>query len=88
MKRKSIIIIAALVLIGLTIFGVTQVTSQSQPRYYTVKLYSGDRVVATWQALDWGKIDDQTFIFSVGDRKYPKRVRIVGTFSVEEGEFN
>ena len=87
MKRTSITV-AAIVLIGLSIFTISRTTSQSQPRHYAVKLYSGDKVVGTWQALDWGKIDDQTLVFSVGDVRYPRRVRIVGTFSVEEGEFN
>ena len=83
MKYKSYIIVL-LILIGLTIFGITHTTSQSQPKRYVVKLYSGSNMIATWEALDYGKIDGESLEFHFGDRKYPSRVRISGTYSVEE----
>ena len=85
MKSKSIVGLIAL-LIGIVIFVFTTSFSQSQPKHYVIKLYSGNNVVATWEALDWGTFDGQSLTFNVGDRHTPKRVKITGTFSVEEFE--
>lgn len=83
MKTKLIIactvcIIAVIAIVTTTSF------SQSQPKTYTVKLYSGDTVVGTWTAIDWPQVDGYTLTFSIGHRNIPKRVRINGTYSVEE----
>ena len=84
MKVKSIIALI-LIVAGLTIFSVTRSTSQQAlKRTYTIKLYSGGNVVATWIARDFGRIDDQTLIFTIGDNFRPRTVRITGTYSVEE----
>jgi hypothetical protein len=68
------------------VFTFSNVSSQSQPEHYVVKLYSGANMVATWNALDWGYADGQTLVFTVGEQSHPTRVRINGTFSVEEVE--
>ena len=83
MKRKFFVIVVVLIS-GLTILSITRISSQSQPKQYRVKLYSGGTVVSTWEALDLGNVDQQTLIFRVGDRKYPRSVRITGTYSIEE----
>jgi hypothetical protein len=84
MKYKSVIIILFIVA-GLAIFGINHSRSQSQPKRYVIKLYSGDQLVATWESFDLGSVNDNnTLLFNVGDRKYPRRVRISGTYSVEE----
>jgi len=84
MKYKSVVIII-LVVIGLTIFGITRTASQQALRKtYTVKLYSGGQVVATWTAREYGQISDQTLVFTTGDDFRPRQVRINGTYSVEE----
>lgn len=83
MKRRSSIGIALLVLVIGSLFFVRSF-SQSQPKRYLVKLYSADRVVGTWEALDYGNVDGQSLEFHVGNRSFPTRVRINGTFSVEE----
>lgn len=83
MKRKYLMSIAiAIIIVGGLLFSIS--SSQSQPKHYIVKLYSGDSVVGTWNALDWGTVDGQTLVFTVGERHNPTRVRINGTFSVEE----
>ncbi|MHB1048478.1 MAG: hypothetical protein ACYC09_00205 [Bacteroidota bacterium] len=74
----SIIILSIIIIVFSTSF------SQSQPKRYIVKLYSGNTMVATWTALDWGSADGQTLVFTVGERHNPMRVRINGTYSIEE----
>jgi hypothetical protein len=84
MNIKSIIGLLAVITVVLVLLFTTSV-SQSQPKHYTVKLYSANGVVVgTWDAINWGTVDGQTLTFSVGDRNFPNRVRISGTFSVEE----
>lgn len=83
MKYRSTIGVAVLVLVVISIF-VVRSYSQSQPKRYMIKLYSADRVIGTWDALDYGKVDGQSLEFHVGNRSFPTRVRINGTFSVEE----
>ncbi len=83
MKIKSLISLV-IVAVVIFVFVFTKSFSQSQPKRYTVKLYSVDKVVATWEGLDWGTADGQTYVFTVGNRRNPTRVRINGTFSVEE----
>ena len=83
---KTKILVGLVVAILISILAFSTLFSQSQPKRYTVKLYSGDKTVATWMALDWGHADGQTLVFTVGDRNSPTRVRINGTFSVEEFE--
>ncbi len=75
-----------IIAVALFMFAFSSTFSQSQPKHYTVKLYSGNNVVATWNALDWGYADGQTLVFTVGEQNHPTRVRINGTFSVEEAE--
>jgi hypothetical protein len=48
-----------------------------------VKLYSGDRLVATWDATSVGHVEGNTFVFTVGTPPRPTEVRISGTYSVE-----
>jgi hypothetical protein len=75
-------VIAVLVLLCIIAHSVTD--AQSQPKRYVVKLYSGTSAVATWDALDFGRLDGETLIFTVGDRNFPRKVRISGTYIVEE----
>lgn len=82
MKIRTIII--AIVVIAVAAFVAAPLLSQSQPKRYVVKLYSGDKMVGTWEAFDFGRLDGQTLVIAYGDRKFPTRLRISGTFSVEE----
>ena len=81
MKTKLFIGFAVLTV---AIFVFTRSYSQSQPKHYTVRLYAADKLVGSWEALDWGTVDGQTISFTVGNRSFPTRVRVSGTFSVEE----
>ncbi|MBI2429449.1 MAG: hypothetical protein HYV29_11770 [Ignavibacteriales bacterium] len=83
MKTK-LFIASAICIFAVVAIVTTTSFSQSQPKTYTVKLYSGDNVVGTWTAIDWPIADGYTLVFSVGHRSTPKRVRINGTYSVEE----
>jgi hypothetical protein len=83
MEKKSLIAVGFIAM-ALAIFIYTTSFSQSQPKRYTVKLYSGGTLVQTWDGFDFGTMNENTLVFSVGDRHYPTRVRINGTFSVEE----
>jgi hypothetical protein len=47
----------------------------------TVKLYSGEKLVATWDNARNGRVDGNTYIFSMAPQD--KEVRISGTYSVE-----
>lgn len=83
MKTKLIIACTICILAAVAIVTTTSL-SQSQPKSYTVKLYSGQNVVGAWTAIDWPTADGYTLAFSIGHRSTPKRVRISGTYSVEE----
>lgn len=83
MKIKILIGVVGILLL-LFVVAQTVTDAQSQPKRYTVKLFTGNSTVTTWEALDFGRLDGETLIFTVGDRNFPRRVRISGTFSVEE----
>jgi hypothetical protein len=68
------------------VFLTARTRSQSLSKRYVIKLYSGDKVVATWEARDFGRVDGESLAFSVGSDIYPRQVRINGTYSVEESE--
>ena len=55
-------------------------------KHCIVKLYAGGNVVETWEALDFGQADGEALVFSVGSDVTPRRVRIHGTWSIEEKE--
>lgn len=83
MKTK-LIILSTVCIIAVAAILATTSYSQSQPKTYTVKLYSGAAVVGTWTAIDWPTADGYTLTFNVGHKINPKRMRISGTYSVEE----
>ncbi len=83
MKAKLFVACAVCIIVIVAVVTTTSF-SQSQPKTYTVKLYSGDAVVGTWTAIDWPSVDGYTLTFNVGHRINPKRMRINGTYSVEE----
>ncbi|HWP83024.1 MAG TPA: hypothetical protein VNN76_10260 [Bacteroidota bacterium] len=71
------------ILIGGFLFGLlgfVQTTAQSDTMT-TVKLYSGDKLVATWENASLGTVEGNTYVFTL--RHQGRQVRICGTYSVE-----
>ena len=58
-------------------------TPQNFDKKAVVKLYSGDKLVATWDATSVGKVDGNTYVFTTDTPPRPTQVRISGTYSVE-----
>jgi hypothetical protein len=85
MKFKFIVILI-LVVAGLAIISYTKLSSRSFDKRYSIKLYAGDKVVATWNAKNIGTIEGTTLTFVVGSDMdvNTRQVRICGTYSVEE----
>ncbi len=85
MKFKFIII-SILVVVGLATISYTRLSSRSFDKRYLIKLYAGDKVVATWNANNIGTIEGTTLTFIVGSDMdvNTRQVRICGTYSVEE----
>jgi hypothetical protein len=85
MKKRIAFI---LLLIAVSIIACSFTLSSPAPinKHCVVKLYDGGNVVQTWEAIDFGQVDGQTLIFSVGSNVNPQRVRIHGTWSIEEKE--
>lgn len=51
------------------------------PKEITVKLYCGDKLVASWENAHEGRVEGNTYVFSMPPDN--KEVRISGTYSVE-----
>jgi len=85
MKKKFML---GLFLISACIIVYSLALSSPSPmnRHCIVKLYDGGKVVQSWEAVDFGQVDGQTLVFSVGNDPNPPRVRIHGTWSIEEKE--
>ena len=82
--KKKLIFSSAILLAALIIFMVTGSSSQVGTKQYTVNLYSGGRVVATWNAHSIARTEGETLTFFIGSETYPHQVTINGTFSVEQ----
>jgi hypothetical protein len=85
MKFK-VILILVLVAAGLVTMSYSKLSTRGFDKRYSVKLYAGDKVAATWDARNIGTIDGTTLTFSVGNEmdSNTRQVRISGTYSVEE----
>ena len=83
--RMRILVVAAFVA-GLAL-AATLFTRRAESQVFDegaiVKLYSGDKVVASWKAIAMGHADGDAFVFYVGSSTSPTEVRIQGTYSVE-----
>ena len=53
-------------------------------KLYTVKLYAGEKLVATWEAIGEGRHDGESFVFNTSSTIEPRMIRIHGTYSVEQ----
>lgn len=82
-RRALIALLVGSVLIAIAFFYMPSATGQSYDKGAVVKLYSGNRLVATWTAVSMGHADGNTFVFNVGSTTSPAEVRICGTYTVE-----
>jgi hypothetical protein len=84
--KTFIVTIITLVVLG---FAGSELAVSNPPGYNKkciVKLYSGSTVVGTWEALNFGQVEGETLVFTIGNDINPKKVRISGPWSVEEKE--
>lgn len=84
--RRTIFLSILLCSLCVLVFTFARSSPPPMNKHCIVKLYSGDKVVATWEAIDFGQVDGQVLVFSVGNDLSPRRVRISGTYSIEEKE--
>ncbi len=84
--KKQIISILLLTLACIIVYSIAFSSPPPMNKHCIVKLYDGGNVVQTWEAIDFGQTDGQTLIFSVGTDVTPRRVRIHGTWTIEEQE--
>ncbi len=84
--RKQIAVVLLLACLTIVVYNFARSSPSPITKHCIVKLYSGEKVVATWEAMDFGQVDGQILVFSVGNDLSPRRVRISGTWSIEEKE--
>lgn len=80
-NRTSIVVVCTSFIILLALF-VSSPSSNAQIGGTTVvKLYSGDKLVASWEKAAPGHAEGNTYVFRYG--VFEREVRINGTYSVE-----
>ncbi len=81
--KTRLLILAVILLAVLSILVVCPERSKAQygGDETIVKLYSGNNLVATWDNANKGRVDGNTYVFTI--RPENKEVRISGTYSVE-----
>lgn len=82
--KKNLVIGTIILLLGIAAVGIATPSPTQITKRYVVKLYSGNTVVGTWEALGAGQVEGTTFVFSIGNDISPRKVRISGTWSIEE----
>jgi hypothetical protein len=83
--NKRLLAVLVILFVCAAVFSTATPTPQYSKRC-VVKLYSGNTVVASWDALGFGQIEGETLVFTIGNDISPKKVRISGTWSIEEKE--
>jgi hypothetical protein len=84
--RKTITLALLLISVSIIVYSFALSSPSPMTKHCIVKLYDGGNVVQTWEAVDFGQVDGQILVFSVGSDPNPRRVRIHGTWSIEEKE--
>ncbi|MFA6439413.1 MAG: hypothetical protein WCX28_08900 [Bacteriovoracaceae bacterium] len=84
--KKNLVTDTIVFLLCVAVFSSATPTPVQYNKRCVVKLYSGTSVVATWDALGFGQLEGETLVFTVGSDISPKKVRISGTWSIEEKE--
>ena len=85
MKKKLVVLLVVLVT-TIFLFGFKPSSPSPLTKHCIVKLYTNTGFVQTWESLDFGQVDAGTLIFTVGTDVSPQRVRIHGTWTIEEKE--
>lgn len=85
LKKSSILwfLIAAVLFVVLISFVMPQTSRGDLETVAIVKLYSGEKLVATWNATGSGRLEGNTFVFPVKIGTTQAKVRICGTYIVE-----
>lgn len=83
-RIRIIISITALLLLASAALLLAAPEPTQYTKRCTVKLYSANGIVASWDAMGMGQVEGQTLIFTVGSEVSPRKVRISGTWSIEE----
>jgi hypothetical protein len=82
--KKKLFIGTIILVLGIAALSIATPSPTQLTKRYVVKLYSGNSVVGTWEALGAGQVEGTTFVFTIGNDISPKKVRISGTWSIEE----
>jgi hypothetical protein len=78
----SLFVLSAL-LISFTLIPAKPVNSKLD-KIFTVRLYSGEKLMGSWQAIGEGLVDGDSYVFNTASTLEPRMVRIQGTYSVEQ----
>jgi hypothetical protein len=81
LKRTGVLFLATVALVLLSVFVFSERSSAQLGEATTVKLYSGNQLVATWENAHKGRVEGTTYVFTIPPQD--KEVRISGTYSVE-----
>jgi hypothetical protein len=84
MRSKKIRLVAlgfVITAISLAVLLLPARSSAQFPKETTVKLYAGEKLVATWENAHAGRVDGNTYVFTIPPEN--REVRISGTYSVE-----
>lgn len=84
MRSKKMSMFAAGFVVIAIILAVSILPAKSSaqfPKETTVKLYCGDKLVASWENAREGRVEGNTYVFTMPPEN--KEVRISGTYSVE-----
>ncbi|NUN68381.1 MAG: hypothetical protein HUU02_01560 [Bacteroidetes bacterium] len=83
-RYRSMLIVFILMLMSAAAVVMATPEPTQYPKRCTVKLYSANGIVASWDAMGMGQVEGQTLTFTVGSEVSPRKVRISGTWSIEE----
>jgi hypothetical protein len=81
--KTTLIVFALISITALSSLFLSGTAQQEFDKKAVIKLYSGDKLVATWNATSVGQVDGNSYVFTVGTSPRPTQVRISGTYSVE-----
>jgi hypothetical protein len=78
-KRGKSFLIIALCLMAVSLSAYAGIQTKE-----IVKLYSDGKLVDTWEAIEPGRMEGPCYVFKIRKGAFKPKVRVCGTFSVEE----